>query len=107
MLRRLFAAQVLVCLAGPPTMEGISVVSWKPATVTKIDQGSQFVLAFTNEAFVNAFVMKNPTYSHVLLVNLAWVTDALPKEHGIVFNVGSDNGLDWSAAGVAAFRAQQ
>ena len=103
MLRRLFATKVLVSLADPPTMEGTSVLSWKPATVTK--QGSQFVIAFTNGARVSAFATKNPTYSHVLLVNMAWLTDALPKEHGIVFNVGSDNGFEWSAAGIEAFRA--
>lgn len=101
MLRRLFAAKALVSLADPPTMEGTSVVSWKPATVTK--QGSQFILAFTNWDLLSAFATKNRTYSYVLLVNVAWVTQALPKEHGLIFNLASDNGFEWPAAGIEAF----
>jgi hypothetical protein len=106
MLQRLFSAQAFVSLAGPPTMTGHTVASWKPATVTKQDRGSQFVVAFTDESLASAFATNNRTYSHLLLVNLAWLIEALPKEHGIVFNVGSDNGFEWSAAGIAAFKAQ-
>jgi hypothetical protein len=42
-----------------------------------------------------------------LLVEARWVVDALPPGHGIVFNVGTENGFEWSREGIAAFNAAQ
>jgi hypothetical protein len=107
MLKSILGAQVLVPLAEPPVMDGVSVKRWKPATITKQPDGPQFLAVFTNEAAVTAFAQVSPQYSHRLLVEARWVVDALPPGHGIVFNVGTENGFEWSCEGVAAFKAAQ
>jgi hypothetical protein len=43
-------AQVFVLLSAPPVMNGTSLQSWKPVTVTNQADGARFMVAFTNEA---------------------------------------------------------
>jgi hypothetical protein len=105
MLKSILAAQVAVPLAEPPLMNGTSVQSWKPAKITKQTDGGQFLTVFTNEAAMTAFSNANPEYSHYLWVDAQWVLDRLQPHHGIVFNLGTENGFEWSAEGIAAFKA--
>jgi hypothetical protein len=103
MLRLLGAAQVLVPLADPPVMNDASVVRWKPATITKKTDGSQFVLAFTSKALIDAFSKGDPAHSFAFLVEVAWLLNVLPQAHGLVFNLGGTNGFEWPASGIAAY----
>jgi hypothetical protein len=104
MLRLLGAAQVLVPLADPPVINGTSIASWKPATITKEADGSQFVLAFTSEALIGAFSKRNPAHSFAFLVEMSWLLKVLPQAQGVVFNLGGANGFEWPASGIAAYK---
>jgi hypothetical protein len=107
MLESLLPARVFVLLAGPPVMEGDALKRWKPATVTKQDDDTQLVVVFTDEQVMAAFARANPLYSHVLLVECRWVIDNLPADHGLVFNVGGENGFEWPATGITQFFAER
>ena len=103
MLRDIMSAQILVPLAGAPRIEGDRLVSWKPATVSKGD-GSQFLVAFTSHDLLTAFAKHSPEHSYAFQISARWVLGVLPAAHGIVFNVGGDNGFEWSADGLAEYR---
>ncbi len=105
MLETVLDAQILIPLSEPPHMTGLLPERWKPATVTKQTDGSRFVVAFTNANSLAVFSRTNPEYSHSLLVEAQWMLDAIPADHGIVFNVGGENGFEWPAAGISAFMA--
>lgn len=105
MLHSVMEAQLLVPLAEPPVLEGNSVASWKPATVSKQANGAQFLVVFTDETRSSRFATGNPEHSYVLLVDARWVLDALPPGHGIAFNPAGDNGFEWTAEGISAYRA--
>jgi hypothetical protein len=107
MLRSVLGAQVLVPLADPPVMDGKSIARWKPATVTKQATGGQFLVAFTDESLVSAFSKDNPDHSFAFLVDTLWILDVLPPDHGIAFNVGGNNGFEWPAEGISAYKAER
>ena len=104
MLHSVLAAQVIVPLAEPPVMDGASVTRWKPATVSKQANGAQFLVAFTDRKLATAFSENNREHSFALLVDAAWVLSVLPEGHGIAFNVGGDNGFEWTAEGISAYK---
>jgi hypothetical protein len=103
MLGELMRAQILIPLAGAPTIENNRLVRWKPATVSKPD-GTQLLLAFTSDDLLSAFAKRNPEYPYAFLIGARWVLGVLPDAHGILFNVGGENGFEWSAKGLAEYR---
>lgn len=103
MLRAILAAQVLVPLAEPPLIADNHIRSWKPATVTRRDDGEQFVLAFTDEELDNDYFKRRPDYPYRLKVSADWLIGVLPAGHGIAFNVGGENILEWPARGIMAY----
>jgi hypothetical protein len=106
MLESILRAQVLVPLAEPPLING-STMQWKPATVTRQSDGQPFLAVFTNEAAARAYSQTRPEYSHCLKVDAQWVLDVLPPGHGILFNLGTENGFGWPASGIAEFQADR
>ncbi len=105
MLRAVLAAQVFVPLAAPPVMEGNSIKSWKPATVTKPAGGAEFLVAFTDASLAEVFTKSASDYTHGLLINVQWLLSALPNNHGIVFNIGgTDSNFEWSAEGISDYK---
>jgi hypothetical protein len=105
MLRSILAAQVLVPLAAPPVLEGNSVKSWRPATLTKQDGGAQFLVAFTDTSLADNFFRSSPEHTYGFLVDVQWLLSALPKDHGIVFNIGdSEINFEWSADGISEYQ---
>jgi hypothetical protein len=105
MLPAILAAQVFVPLSAPPVVEGNSLKSWRPATITKPDTGGQFLLAFTDSALAKTFSTVNPDYSYKLLVEAKWLLSVLPPDHGIVFNPGGGEiNFEWSSEGISAYQ---
>jgi hypothetical protein len=106
MLRSILAAPVLVPLADPPVIEGDRMLSWKPATVTRSDDGEQFVLVYTDEKLDRDYFERRPDYLYRLKVRADWLITVLPAGHGIAFNVGGvENVLEWPARGILAYRS--
>jgi hypothetical protein len=106
MLRSILAAQVLVPVADPPLIEGGRMLSWKPATVTRADDGEQFVLVYTDEKLDRDYFERQPEYLYRLKVRLDWLITVLPAGRGIAFNVGGvENALEWPVRGILAYRS--
>jgi hypothetical protein len=106
MLQKVLAAQIYVPLAEAPLVEGNNISNWKPATITRPLDGSRFLVAFTDPVLMNAFAKSNPTYSFAFLTDTSWIVRALPVGHGIVFNLGGDNGFEWNAQGISEVQAR-
>jgi hypothetical protein len=107
MLQSVLAAQIYVPLSDPPVIEGKTITRWKPATVTKQADGTQFLVAFTDPALMTAFLKNSPEHSFGFVVEASWVMRVLPPGHGIAFNVGGDNGFEWNADGISAYKSAQ
>lgn len=105
MLERLVNGWLFVPLAGPPQMAGNAIERWKPATVSKGD-GSQWLVAFTDTELASEFAKHNSSYEHGLRTQTDWVLQALPEEHGLVFNLGSSDMFEWNAKGVKHYKAE-
>jgi len=87
-----------------PEIENGVITGWKPATLSKAD-GSQWLVAFTTRELASAFMDRDPDYGFYVNVDMHWVLlRALPRDHGIVFNVGSPEQLEWNAAGLAKYK---
>jgi len=80
---------------------------WKPATVTKQANGAQYLVAFTDKELMDVFAKTNDKYSFAYRVEGTWLLNVLPDGHGIAFNLGSDNGVEWPVEGIAAYKAAQ
>ena len=107
MLQSVLGAQVYIPLADPPVMDGRIMTRWKPATVTKQGDGTQFLVAFTDPTLMTTFLKNNPEHSFAFLVEASWVVSMLPDAHGIAFNLGGDNVFEWNVDGIAAYKSGQ
>jgi len=106
MLKKLLASQALIPLESAPIINENILSSWKPATVTKQNEGSQFLVAFTNKEHANNFYKSNPNHNYEFMVNINWLLTVLPENHGIVFNLGGESNFEWNAQGISAFKEQ-
>jgi hypothetical protein len=105
MLSCLAEGSLVVPLAAPPKMAGQAVVAWEPCTISKPD-GSQWLAAFTEQELASEFGKQAPAYSYGMSIGTRWLLDVLPPDHGIVINVGTTEGFEWSAAGIAEYKAR-
>ncbi|MFC5577521.1 SseB family protein [Lysobacter niabensis] len=105
MLANLAESSLFVPLASPPEMDGEAIRAWKPSTVSKAD-GSQWIVAFTSPDLASQFCKQAPAYSYGLSVGTKWLLQALPPGHGIVINIGTAQGFEWNAAGIAEYKAR-
>jgi hypothetical protein len=104
LLQHLVEGKVDVPAMDLPEIENGVITGWKPATLGKAD-GSQWLVAFTARELASAFMDKDPQYGFYVNVDMHWILlRALPKDHGIVFNVGSPEQLQWNAAGIAKYK---
>jgi hypothetical protein len=102
MLQQLVAGKVVVPTSELPRTEDNQITGWRPATVAKAD-GSQWLLAFTTQPLASEFCAREPEYGFYLNLEMRWVLGALPANHGIVFNLRSEDQFEWSAAGLAKY----
>ena len=105
MLACMAQGSLFIPLAAPPKMAGEVVVAWEPCTVSKPD-GSHWIAAFTQQDLASEFLKQAPAYSYGLSIGTMWVLEVLPPDHGIVINVGTAEGFEWSAAGIAEYKAR-
>jgi hypothetical protein len=106
MLRTVMSAQVFVPLAAPPSFDGNTIKSWKPATVSKEPGGAQFLVAFTDISLATTFARSNPSYGYGLLVEAPWLLTVLPPNHGLAFNLGGASSFDWPSLGIAGYQSE-
>lgn len=99
------AGAVVVPLAGPMP-ENAESGSWQPITMTKRDDGSQWLVVFTNAARAAEFARATPGVTDAIEARTAWVMKVMPPDHGLLCNPGSDDCFEWSSAGLAAYQAQ-
>lgn len=99
------AGAVVVPLAGPMPEDAESG-SWQPITMTKRDDGSQWLVVFTNAARAAEFARATPGVTDAIEARTAWVMKVMPPDHGLLCNPGSDDCFEWSSAGLAAYQAQ-
>jgi len=105
MLGFLVASNLFIPLVEPPSMDAEIIKSWKPATVSKED-GSQWLVAFTDAEFSAHFTKYNQNYSHGMSVQAQWLLRAVPPAHGLVVNMGTpDSMFEWSADGLSSYKA--
>jgi hypothetical protein len=95
----------LMVLTAEPMQTPISGGSkWKPATLTKAADGTQWLVAFTDPRLAAQFTRQNPEYSYALCTEAKWVLHAIPPNYGLVVNIGSAESMfEWNAAGLAAY----
>jgi hypothetical protein len=100
----LYGATIFVPMSSEPKLDrNGGLQSWGPATVTKASNNSQFVAAFTSEAQAKDFLALNRQYTHVFQTSTVAIVASLPIDNGVVFNLGSSNGFEWPASGVAEY----
>jgi hypothetical protein len=64
-------------------------------------------VAFTENSLASNFSRSSPEHTHGILVDVQWLLTVLPKGHGIVFNIGSnETNFEWGAEGIAAYQLQ-
>jgi hypothetical protein len=104
LLEHLVEGKVDVPAMDLPEIENGVITGWKPATLAKAD-GSRWLVAFTARELASAFMDKDPDYGFYANVDMHWILlKALPQDHGIVFNIGSPEQLEWNAAGLAKYK---
>lgn len=105
MIQRLLNGPLIVLTAEPMNVSVAAGSHWKPATLTKAADRSQWLVTFTDPKLAAAFAQQNPDYSHGLCVEASWVLQAIPPNHGLVVNFGSpESAFEWNAAGLEAFK---
>ena len=104
MIASLAKSSLFIPLAAPPKMDGEAIRAWKPSTVSKPD-GSQWIAAFTLPELASEFCKQSPAFSYGISVGTKWLLQALPPAHGIVINIGTTQGFEWSAAGISEYKA--
>ena len=97
----LLPAHVAILLAEEPVFDGDRVGSWKPVTGSN-ESGGQFLLVFTDRALLTE-VSRSTGCSFVFVSSVEWVISMLPPGHGISFNNGGENALEWGGEGIGAF----
>ena len=105
MLAFLAESDLFIPLAEPPQMEDAVIKSWKPCTVSKAD-GSQWLVAFTSPEPLSEFSKHTPGFSFGISAGTKWVLQLIPPQHGIAFNIGTEDMFEWNADGLAQYRAE-
>ena len=101
-IAQLVAGKIVVPVVEPPLIEDSRISGWTPARVAKPD-GSQWVIAFTTKERASQFCDSDPDYGLYIDVDTQWVLYALPPDCGIVFDPGTEDMFQWSAAGIAKY----
>lgn len=107
LIHRLLNGTLLVVTAEPVTLPLNGSGKWQPATVTKAADGSQWLLAFSDDRLAQSFAQQNPNYSYALCTEARWVLAAIPPNHGLLVNVGSEKMFEWTAEGLARYGQRQ
>src|SRR5262245_7621728 len=102
-LERFASGQVLVPLSEAPRYDGEKIMSWHPATVAKSD-GTQHTVGSTSRELASEFSSRNPPFAHLLQVDVRWLIGIIPVGHGLIVNLGGDDGFGWSADGILEYR---
>jgi len=103
MMDLLVAGQVHVPTSQQPRIENGVVTGWNPVTASKAD-GSEWLLAFTTTAGAGAYCEANPDHGLHFSVDTLWVLGNIPETWGIVFNLRTEDMLEWNAQGLAKYR---
>jgi hypothetical protein len=99
---KIVAGTLWVPMHEPPALEDGRITRWRPSNASKPD-GSQWLIAFTCDALATAWCHRNPDQATCMAVDTRWVLALLPKEWGIVFNLHTEDMLEWSASGRAKY----
>jgi len=103
MIEQLVAGKIGVPVSEMPLIRDGAITGWKPATVSKAG-GSLWLVAFTTKELASAFCDSDPDYGFYIDVETQWVLRAMPEQHGIVFDLGSESMFAWSAQGLAKYK---
>jgi hypothetical protein len=107
LLDLLYPALVYVPLAAEPRISAAGVLeAWKPATVSKPEVSTSYLAAFTSRGAIQKFMAQSPAYTYVFQTTTEYALNALARDHGVVFNVGSTSGFEWSPSGIATYLAE-
>lgn len=102
-IAQLVAGKIAVPLSEMPLIENGVLAGWKPATVSKPD-GSLWLVAFTTPELASAFCDRDPDYGFYIDVETRWALRAMPEQHGIVFDLGTEQMFQWNAQGLAKYK---
>jgi len=102
MIELVVAGKLWVPMTGPPVFEQGRITGWTPASASKAD-GSQWLIAFTCDEHATSWCHQNPDQATCMTADTRWVLTMLPKEWGIVFNLRTEDMLEWNAAGRAKY----
>lgn len=103
MMDALVAGKLHVPTSDLPRMENGVITGWRPVTASKAD-GSEWLLAYTTVAGVGAYCDANPDHGLYISVDTIWVLRNIPETWGIVFNLRTEDQLEWNAQGLAKYR---
>ena len=102
-IAQLVAGKVAVPCADMPRIENGVITGWRPATASRAD-GSQWLIAFTTSELASAFCDRNPDFGFYIDVDTQWALRAMPAQHGIVFDLGTEDMFSWNAQGLAKYK---
>ncbi|HEY2346739.1 MAG TPA: SseB family protein [Xanthomonadaceae bacterium] len=103
MMDLLVAGKLYVPTSHPPQIENGVITGWRPVTASKAD-GSEWLLAFTTQAGASAYCDANPEHGLYISVDTPWVLRNIPEAWGIVFNLRTEDMLEWNAQGLSKYR---
>jgi SseB protein N-terminal domain len=104
MLKRLVSGALFIPLAEPMSDPSPLGFKWKPATVTKSADGTQWLIAFTDSALASKFSKDNRGFTYGFCVDTEWVLNAIPPAHGLLVNAESDKMFEWNAEGLSRYK---
>jgi len=103
MIEAVVAGRMYVPTTDLPEITEGRITGWRPVTASKAD-GSQWLLAFTLRSLVGAYCDANPHHGFYMEIDGPWVMRNVPDGWGIVFNLRTEDMLEWSPAGLAKYR---
>jgi hypothetical protein len=102
-IAQLVAGKVSVPVSEMPRLENSRITGWNPATASRAD-GSQWMIAFTTEEGASKFCDGNPDFGFYVTVDTTWALSSMPPNHGIVFDLGTEDMFTWNAQGLAKYK---
>ena len=105
-LQKLVMGKVVVPLTEPPQMKDDMIEHWNPAVLTRHEDGSLWIAAFTTPERCAAFCEQQPGYPVQVRVETRWMLYNMPPGHGILFDFGAGPGetFQWGAQGLAQYK---
>jgi len=104
MMELLVAGQLHVPTSDLPRIENGVITGWRPVTASKAD-GSTWLLAFTTAAGASAYCEHNPDHGLYFSADTMWVLRNIPDGWGIVFNLRTEDQLEWNPQGLSKYKA--